>query len=528
MPMPSRRACLGLLLLSLAGCASPFAGGSSPTASPRGLVVVTAGGTALDDGTDDVPPTLDLGLEGSGVTPAVVSASLDGQRLTLTSSPKGAAAAVAPMAYDSQHQLVIDVAGRPQEVIGFQVVDRTGVSAAAWLGPAGQLVCQVVFERAPDRAAIAAALAQAQLHWLDDTHLSLAWASPQANLTIPAGLAASRGSVLDGPLQLSLTGLQTGQLRRSTVPAATAAPAGLPLTLWTDGTAASHASTWAHAAAAAILSPTGWQVESDGGLQGTPDPVTLAAAAAAGRKVWPVLKNDDAGPSGTDLLLNSASASSALIAAVVSQVRSLDLAGVNLDFEGVPGSDESALTALAGQLSTALRAAGAGLSIDVVPHTPAGTNSASAAYDDPGLAAVADYLVVMAYDESTEAGQPGPVAGVDWQAAELDGTMSGVPADKIVLGIPLYARSWSGEQVTAGGYPSMVAQALGEADVSYDYDFPAATPVLVSDPGGVPTQLWFDDADSLLRKIDAISSLGLAGVAAWVAGDEDPNFWSVI
>ncbi|MGD1054329.1 MAG: glycosyl hydrolase family 18 protein [Candidatus Dormibacteria bacterium] len=158
----------------------------------------------------------------------------------------------------------------------------------------------------------------------------------------------------------------------------------------------------------------------------------------------------------------------------------------------------------------------------------AGTDSASAAYDDPGLAAVADYLVVMAYDESTEVGDPGPVAGLDWQAAELDGTMPGVPADKIVLGIPLYARSWSGGDVTSGSYPAMVAQALSEPGVSYDYDFPAATPVLLSDPGGVPTQLWFDDADSLLRKIDAVSTLGLGGVAAWVAGDEDPAFWSVI
>jgi spore germination protein YaaH len=527
MAMPSRRACLGLLLLTLAGCASPVAGSpSSP--SPRGLVVVTAGGTALDDGTDDVPPTLELGLESSGITSSVVSATLDGRRLTLTSSPKGVTATVAPMAYDSQHRLVIDVAGRPKEVIGFQVVDRTGVSAAAWLGAAGQVVCQVVFERAPDRAAIASALPQAQLKWVDGTHVSLAWATPPQTLTIPAGLAAVRGSVLDGPLTLSLTGLQTGRLRRATVPAATPAPAGLQLTLWTDGTASSHASTRAHAAAAAILSPTGWQVASDGRLQGTPDPVTLAAAAAAGRPVWPVLKNDDAGPSGTDLLLNSASARSALIAAVVGQVRSLGLAGVNLDFEGVPGSDESALTAFAGQLSTALRAAGAGLSIDVVPHTLAGTNSASAACNDPGLAAVADYLVVMAYDESTEVGEPGPVAGVDWQAAELDGTIPGVPAAKIVLGIPLYARSWSGEQVTAGGDPSMVAQALSEPEVSYDYDFPAATPVLVSDPGGVATQLWFDDADSLLRKIDAVSSLGLGGAAAWVAGDEDPGFWSVI
>ena len=213
------------------------------------------------------------------------------------------------------------------------------MSAAAWLGASGLLVCEVVFERAPDRTAITAALPQARLAWTDDTHLSLSWASPPAALTIPAGLAASRGSVLDGPLQLSLRGLQAGQLRRATVPAASPAPAGLRVTLWTDGTAASHASTQAHAAAAAILSPTGWQVEAGGGLSGSPDAVTLAAAAAAHRPVWPILANDDAGSTGTDQLLNSATAETALIGAVVAQVRSLHLGGVNLDFESVPGND---------------------------------------------------------------------------------------------------------------------------------------------------------------------------------------------
>jgi spore germination protein YaaH len=525
--MPFRSACLGLLLLTLAGCASPAAGGSTPGA-PQGLVVVTADGTALDDGATDVPPTLDLGLEGSGVTPSVVSASLDRHRLTLASSKQGVTAQVAPMAYGSQHSLEIDVAGRAAQVISFQVVDRTGVSAAAWLDGAGQVVCDVVFERAPERAAIAAALPQARLTWTDGTHLTLGWATPPQALTIPAGLAASRGSVLDGPLQLSLTGLRSGQLHRVTAPAAPAAPAGLRLTLWTDGTAASDTSAQQHAAAVAILSPTGWQAQSDGSLAGTPDAVTLAAAAAAHRPVWPLLANDAMGSTGTDQFLHDASAESALVSAVVARVRDLGLAGVNLDFEGVPGSDEGALTAFAGDLANALRAAGDGLSIDVVPHRAGGVNSASAAYDDPGLAAVADYLVVMTYDENTVAGDPGPVAGLDWQAAELAGTMAGVPASKVVLGIPLYARRWSGDQVTAGGYTSMIAQALGEPGVSYGYDFQAASPLLLSDPGGVATELWFDDADSLLRKIDAVSSLGLAGVAAWCAGDEDPAFWSAI
>ena len=71
--------------------------------------------------------------------------------------------------------------------------------------------------------------------------------------------------------------------------------------------------------------------------------------------------------------------------------------------------------------------------------------------------------------------------------------------------------------MTAGAYAPMVVQALAEPDVAYDYDFQAATPLLQSDPGGVATELWFDDADSLLRKIAAAGQLGLAGVAAWVA-----------
>jgi spore germination protein YaaH len=44
----------------------------------------------------------------------------------------------------------------------------------------------------------------------------------------------------------------------------------------------------------------------------------------------------------------------------------------------------------------------------------------------------------------------------------------------------------------------------------------------------VPTELWFDDADSLLRKVAAVGQLGLEGVATWRAGFEDPAFWSVI
>lgn len=524
-PSPPLRLAAGLvLLLAVAGCAA-----SPPGSSGAGtLVIVTSDGTQLEDGASDVPPTLDLGVEGDGITTGAVSVTLDGRSLPLRATASGVSARVRPMAYGSAHTLVVRVPDRDPMRIGFHVVGRTGVSAAAWLSPSGGLVCQAVFERAPARAALAAALPGARLTWSDPTHVAIAWAAPPPGLTIPAGIAAARGSVLDGPLTLRLTGLVAGQLRRATVPAARPAPAALAVTLWTVGTRASLASARAHAGRVQVLSPSGWVAEANGTLSGSPSGAVLRAAQAAGRPAWPLLQNDFSNPGSVGALLNSAEAEARLVGAVVGAARDLRLGGVNLDFENVPPRDEGALTGFVEQLAGALHGAGKKLSVDVVPHAPGLVNDASGAYDDPALAAAADQLVVMTYDEHYAAGAPGPVAGIDWQAAELAGTLAGVPAGKAVLGIPLYARRWSGGEVTSLDYASGVAQALGEPDVTYDYDFAAATPELSSDPGGVPTQLWFDDADSLLRKIAAVPRLGLAGIALWRAGFEDPALWAAI
>jgi len=57
------------------------------------------------------------------------------------------------------------------------------------------------------------------------------------------------------------------------------------------------------------------------------------------------------------------------------------------------------------------------------------------------------------------------------------------------------------------------------------YDFPAQTPVVVL-PGNAEL-VYFDDADSLARKIALVRQYGLEGVAAWRLGFEDPGFWSL-
>jgi spore germination protein YaaH len=199
-------------------------------------------------------------------------------------------------------------------------------------------------------------------------------------------------------------------------------------------------------------------------------------------------------------------------------------AGINVDFEGMAAVDQTAFTAFVKALGSALHARGLQLMVDVVPHGATGTNRFSAAYDVPAIGTAADVVDVMAYDEHGEGGNPGPVAGLDWDVAELQGTLKGLDPAHTLLGLPLYGRGWTNGVGSSFTYAEAIT-AVDAAGARVDYDFAAQTPFIASADGTSVT--YFDDADSLARKIALARARGLEGIAAWRLGFEDPAFWSL-
>jgi len=168
---------------------------------------------------------------------------------------------------------------------------------------------------------------------------------------------------------------------------------------------------------------------------------------------------------------------------------------------------------------------------DIYPDTSAPgfhTDEWGAAFDFRGLGGVADFLVLMAYDQHTPSTPPGPVAGYDWAKAALDYALRCVPPAKLLLGLPLYGREWD-ETARAA-----TSHSLAYKDLKHFLENPASerhwddlsrTSWFQLREGDTLRTAWFDDARSLREKLRLVPLYHLRGYAAWRLGVEDPEFW---
>ena len=165
------------------------------------------------------------------------------------------------------------------------------------------------------------------------------------------------------------------------------------------------------------------------------------------------------------------------------------------------------------------------------------------------LAKVVDFLNVMTYDYYaggsvtgfnaplySAANDPSPKRNVDSTVALY--LRAGLPADKLVVGVPYYARVYAGvPRVNDGLFQTAGGTAPREwtgtnTDVSHltragleSAGFTVRTEPKAQAPYAFnpTTGLWitFDDAESLARKAAYVRARGLRGIMIWEAGSDD-------
>jgi spore germination protein YaaH len=302
------------------------------------------------------------------------------------------------------------------------------------------------------------------------------------------------------------------------------------------GTSADYRSQIQQAAGLTTISPTWWYLDEDdpGGLELATDDELVTWAQDRGLAVWPLLGNH-IDPDLTDQVLRDPSLRHRLVEGVVTEVRRSGVDGVNVDFENLHDDTRFLLTELVAELKAALP--DLVISVDVTAMTDTWVlGNWSTAFDREGLAQVADYVVLMAYDQHNSLRRDGPVAGLQWVAESTEFLLRTTPAHKVVLGLPLYSRDWAEDATARDGIDldatlgmAAMARRLDERSQAVVHD-PVAGQDLhtYTDQAGRRHRVWLEDVASLQRKTDLVAQHGLAGIAAWRAGFEQPEVWTAL
>jgi len=195
--------------------------------------------------------------------------------------------------------------------------------------------------------------------------------------------------------------------------------------------------------------------------------------------------------------------------------------GLTIDFEEVPPKSQKNLEAFLTEMSQAFSEHG----LAIVLAVPFDDD----AWPYASYAKIADYMLLMGYDEHWDDGAPGSVAGQSWFEETLDKRMKELDADRTIVAIGGYGYDWvKGQATQALTFEEAVLSARdSEAEIEFDPETSNPHFSFIEDDGK-RHDVWFLDAVTAYNEIGAGDDYHIAGYALWRLGSEDPSIWSVM
>lgn len=276
------------------------------------------------------------------------------------------------------------------------------------------------------------------------------------------------------------------------------------------------------------LSPRWYFLQKDGTVSDLSDASLIHWAHANGKEVWALFGNkfDSAA---THAALSNAATRKAIVQKLSGYIDKYQLDGINVDFEGFAPADRNNFTLFIQELATALHAKGVVLSVDIPPDS--GTDW-SEPYDFAKLAKYADYLVLMAYEEHWVGGtKSGSVASLPWMKNIVADLLDEVPAQKLIVGMPLYTRDWyqaSGKLQSVDLSIPQSYQLISQYKATTKWDESVGQYRSTYKKQGVTHTIWLEESRSMGLKVQASLQWQIGGLAYWYIGSESTDMWTAI
>ena len=263
--------------------------------------------------------------------------------------------------------------------------------------------------------------------------------------------------------------------------------------------------------------------DATGNISQAPAPRLAQVLASARRppKLLPMVQNiinQQWDGKGVATMLRSPARRKALIDKLVATAANVRASGLVMDYESLPADALPAYISFLDQLNKALPKS-ATLAVTV----PAGEPEWHLA----SFARVADNVILMAYDEHWQSGSAGPIASQPWFVQVVEDALHQVGHEKLIVALGSYGYDWhDGSADTMAVEEAWLAARDSQAPITFD---PASGNAgFAYNESNSQHQIWMLDAATSWNQFVVLRKLGIANIAMWRLGTEDPGFWNAL
>ena len=280
-----------------------------------------------------------------------------------------------------------------------------------------------------------------------------------------------------------------------------------------------------------VVSPTWYYLnDATGGYADYSSAAYVENAHNQGYQVWPMVADVENGGS-FDFdefeLFSSSANRKTLIDNLINSVVSTGADGINVDIEHIGNQSGPHFVQFLRELAIETRKNGLVLSVDNYPM-----NQGNLYYDLREQGIIADYVVMMNYDEHWAGSDPGSLASIGFTEQTLvDAINMGVPASKLVNGVPFYTRIWKteGSQVTSSAVGMDYTQEwISTRGITPEWNDECAQYYVKYVDGTATYEIWVEDKESMTARFNVMKNYDIAGVAGWKLGLESDDIWPLI
>lgn len=286
------------------------------------------------------------------------------------------------------------------------------------------------------------------------------------------------------------------------------------------------------------LTPFTYGITESGDLVPLDDEKLLTDAGEYGVQPWMHLSTWTGERFDSELgaaVLTDADMQDRLLAAIVSTVQAKGYAGLDVDFEFLPGERKADYAAFIEKLRRRLNPLGKTVMVALAPKTSADQPGLLyEAHDYAALGNAANGVLLMTYEWGYTYGPPMAVAPLPQVKRVLDYALTEIPAEKIFLGVPTYGYDWPlpyerGKTRATSLSPTEAVSLAIRYGAQIQFDGYAQAPWFQYTAwDGVVHEVWFEDARSSLAKFALATDNNLQGVGLWNLMRRAPQTYLVL